>query len=138
MNTVHAPAIQFSIAISVSTDDLVQAIAAGMVGGAYGYAYWCDAVRVLNHPDLSDVQIAHHVLSGGTARFFETEGEGGKRTGHNLTREKLLVGFGRWVVEFQSARGSYDPKTGITEFDIDSPASDAIIQFALFGEQRYG
>lgn len=137
-NTVHAAAIQFPITLNVPTDDLVAAVAAGMIGGPHGYAYWCDTVRVANQPDLSGEQIGHHVLGGGMATVFETDGEGGKRTPRSLSRAKLLAGFGRWVVEFQSGKGTYDPTTGMTAFEIDAPASDAIVQFALFGEQRYG
>lgn len=145
-NTVHAAAIQFSIPINVSTDNLVDAVAAGMIGGPHGYAYWCHDVLVRNQPDLSGEQIAHHVLAGGTATVRElVEGDDApgrefdvKAERHTLTRAKLLTGFGRWVVEFQSGQGTYDAATGMTTFEIDAPASDAIMQFALFGEQKYG
>ena len=137
MTTVHAATMQLSIPLTVSTETLVAAVAAGMIGGPYGYAYWCSEVKVRNHPDLSGERIAQRVLSGGSATFTETEGDNGEENvRHTLTRSKLLTGFGRWVVEF-GVGGSHDAQSGVTDFEIDGPASDAIIQFAIFGEQKY-
>lgn len=142
--------VEVNVPLRLALADLEGAIAYGMIGGPHGYAYWCDGVEFkagdkraipTRATECRDEWLAKNVLAGGTVTVIENEDEwnadrrGMKR--HTLTREKLLVGFGRWVAEF-GPKGQYDEATGITHFDVDAPASDAIMQFAVLGKQVYG
>lgn len=127
----------------VDNDTLVSAIRSGMIGGPMGYAYWCDSPRIGRRATdfvdgkYEDENIARNVLAGGTAFFREFDEATGKSVKtHTLTRWKLVHGVARWAIE-HGAKGQMNDD-GAYEFEIDAPASDAILQFALFGEQKYG
>lgn len=134
-----------TIALKLDLDDLIAAVIAGMVDGPHGYGYWCTEIDVLPNDTTVIARgagyraewIARNVLAGGTATCTECDDTTGELTPHTLTREKLVAGFGRWIAE-SNVMGVYDKETGITRFEVDAPASDAILQYALFGEQRYG
>lgn len=131
-------AIEQSFTLRVAEDSFVSAIAAGMIRGPHGYGYWCEQVVVLGKNkkavDMTDEEIARHILGGGSA-FFCCYEDDGRKWREELTREKLMTGFGIYLGD--GATSTRDEDSGVVEFDIDAPTSDRIMQFALFGKQVY-
>ena len=136
-------AVAISFAFTVSEETLASALTSVMIGGPHGYAYWFSGVRRkriaagAKFSEYDAENIALNVLAGGSACVTEYDESTGDRTPHTLTRKKLLAGFAQWVVEW-GVRGERASKDAPYEFDIDAPASDAILQFAIFGEEKYG
>ena len=139
MNATAEKVIDVQITMKVSEDTLVSAFASGNISGPFGYAYWCDGVRLAGSRNDGDAErVAKSLLNGADVKVIEIEVERtGKRIAHTLTREAFLRGFGRWAIESNRA-GNTDEATGVTDFDIDAPASDMILQYAVFNEQKYG
>lgn len=126
--------IEMTISLRVDEADLISAVESGCISGPHGYMYWCSNVDLpLSHTDDDVETMVRRLLDGGVTHLEVLEEEG--LVQHALTRDKLLAGFGRWAVE-QGNRTSTE--NGVTSFEIDAPASDMIMQFALFGEQKYG
>lgn len=130
--------IEQTFTLKIDEDSFIQAVAAGMIRGPYGYGYWCEQVVVLDDmkraKDLTDEEIARHILGGGSA-FFCCYEDDGRKWREELTREKLMTGFGLYLGD--GATSTRDEATGVVEFEIDAPTSDRIMQFALFGKQVY-
>ncbi len=155
--------IDIPIVVKVTKRQLESVMISAIEGGVYGIGSWSpeQALRGTKfpHPDgllpgvvYSGVDllvtewnrndevynsfICRNVIEGGTLGFLEDVGDG--PVWHTLTRERLLKGFGRWVPEMnKSGTISFDEETGVTEFDIDGPTADVIIQLALFDAIRY-
>jgi len=84
-----------------------------------GISYWAGSAVIADGFPLGDYA-SEQISRGGKLRIYDAEG--GKS--YVLTRAKFLKGMGLF--------------TGDTEpTEIDDPAADTIIQFALFGEQVY-
>lgn len=122
-----------AVTVQVPRERLVAAIDAGNISGPHGYGYWCSDVLVGDvaegQGDLKvfpGVDMAKNVVAGGTAIVTESCDDDAEDTKHVLTRDKLLAGYALYLADYRS----HD--------EIDAPTSDRIMQFALFGEQKYG
>lgn len=134
--------IVLPLTIKVDTDNLVQAITAGMISGPHGYGYWCEDVvmgrRFASAPkETYDNNVALNVINGGSA-IFKCFDDDGTRYEKTLSMTSLMKGLALWLATYHGAGGTYDPTTGVMELNIDAPSSDMIMQYALFGEQKYG
>lgn len=134
---------EIGFTIKVAESDIVNALAAGAVRGPHGYFYWCGGISQPKGPGArtNDIEgMARALLNGWTLRVIEQEEGRFRRTAtHELTLPKLIAGIGMWLATSGgNYSNSYNESTGVFDLDIDAPASDLILQFAIFGKQVYG
>jgi hypothetical protein len=113
-----------AVTVQVPRERLLDAITAGMIQGPHGYGYWCSSVNATGC--FTDQEIARHVLGGGTATVEEIADDAQDDIPHVLTKAKFLKGYALYLADHRN----HD--------EIDAPTSDRIMQFAIFGEQKYG
>jgi hypothetical protein len=141
--------------VKISQYTLASIILDAIEAGHSGIMYWCPKVR-LGQIAVEQYEGEHHheylgrnLTHGGTVVFFvpddedvvvdfDTDNVTQKGvTMHHLTRDKLLNGVAQAVKNGNiKLRGVEDD--GSADFDLDGPACDVILQYALFGEVVYG
>lgn len=152
-------AVEIPVTVKVGRDVLEDLIVNAIEGGVHGIYGWSPKQRLRIpsegfEPPVDGVvvdrqpgehwheYIARNVVAGGTLTIYENAQDNRDEEAyvpHHLTREKLLAGFAAWIAGWsQQVERDFDAETGLTEFDIDAPAADVIIQLALFGEVVYG
>ena len=124
--TRHSISVVFNFALS--DEDIDDIMSAALDGGI---TYWCGKAEVVGEylGEYASEQISH----GGTLRLYEIEEA---EDVYDLTLDKFLMGLRMWIEKeraFQLTRaGRLDVR------QIDAPAADAIIQYALFCDIVYG
>lgn len=145
-SAVSTPSTHFNVPIAIETQSLVDAVTAGMITGPHGYGYWCERVEVRDEDrvaeqrfrgPLNDEELAENVLAGGTITVWELDEQTLKRTPHTLDLAKLVAGFLAAIVTL-GARRNAQITNGVWSVDVDAAFSDVVLQYALFGEERYG
>lgn len=115
--------------IFVTIEDIDDIMTSALEGGI---TYWADDAEVNEDKRVSDW--AHEQIArGGMLLIHDSYDD---KT-HELTLEKFLTGFKRWV---ELGLDHWNAITGGTVdcCHIDGPCADNIIQLALFGEVIYG
>lgn len=96
-----------------------------------GITYWCGKAEVLEDEYYGDYA-SEQISRGGSLRLYDAEN--GEE--YILTLEGFLHGF---KLALAAGFGSdWIKDKEVDTFNIDGPASDVIVQFAIFGEVLYG
>lgn len=96
--------------------------------------YWCDEATVVG--DYLGQYASDQISRGGKIMLHDFEEE----TDHCLDREKFMDGLKAWVWKPVGPDCLYqkDGELRIDPAEADAVVSDAIIQYALFGDVIYG
>ena len=125
------------IAISLNvlvTDEDIDDIMASVLDG--GITYWCNKVKV--EGEYLGEYASDQISKGGTLKIYDCEGE----AVYALTKNKFLEGLKKYLEDplykDTLCKAEHEKQFRIDVGRIDAPASDMIIQYALFGEVVYG
>lgn len=122
--------VNFNVLI---TDDDIDDIMVSVLEG--GINHWCAEAKVKGEylGEFASDQISR----GGTLLLYDANG----RKYEELTKEKFLEGLKRYlenpIYEGTVYPGTHEERLLVDCGMIDGPASDMIIQYALFGEVVY-
>lgn len=120
--------ITAAIPVILKAEDIDDIMMAALDGGI---TYWCREAEVVG--EYRGVLASEQISRGGTLRLHDAESS----DVWELTRDKFIEGFKRWLEE-----GFVD--TGvlvggqIDTSEIDAYRADSIVQLALFGELVFG
>ena len=91
-----------------------------------GINYWCDSVDINSNP--ANKEYASEVIAyGGELRLYEIDG-----SQFILVRNMILKGIDKAMTHF-----GYDSFDSFMD-NLDADLTDAIVQFAIFHELRFG
>jgi hypothetical protein len=129
------------VPITITAEDVESVIISAYEGGQFGIDYWCKDVHVENpkvsprkRPEAPSQWFARRLMDG-SALVLDEYDDDGDVAQVRLTLDKLLAAFALWAATTRDAL-TLDGK--LDALQLDGPASDWIIQQAVFGEQRYG
>lgn len=123
--------------VAVTEENVVDLMVTALEGGI---GYWCEldcSGPEWENPERNESiseRAAHILLGGGSLTLIDNEDD---EEVFELTLEKLLTGFTKWVEEGYDKEGVVDG----TELDMcncDADCADGIVQFALFDDIVYG
>lgn len=107
-----------------------------------GISYWCRAVEIAENPRGEDYSA--HILNGGVLKLRVVEEDERKITWYKLDRDAISRGIQLWLKDFFTKNTiknvMYRDKDDAIRLDlaaIDTEMSDAIIQYAIFGEMLF-
>lgn len=115
--------------VRLTSEDIDDIMVGALEGGCN---YWCDEVKVVEDEYLGEFA-SEQISRGGSLIFHDSEDD----EEYTLDLEKFLTGF---ALACKQGRGDdwFDEEGGVDCCQIDAPAADTIIQFALFGDVVYG
>lgn len=123
--TKHAISVVFNFV--VSDEDIDDIMSAALDGGI---TYWCGKAEVVG--EYLGEYASEQISRGGTLRLYDIEEP---KAVYELTLEKFLVGLRLWI---ENERAFELTKAGRLDVgQIDAPAADSIIQYALFNDIVY-
>ena len=96
-----------------------------------GINYWCRKAEVVDD-DYYGEYASEQVSRGGSLRLYDRE----EKKTYILTLEKLLNGIKLYLEDYYDSYCIVDGK--IETSMVDAPASDCMVQYAVFGELVYG
>ena len=123
--------IDITLRVTLTAEDIDDIMCAALEGGI---TYWCYRAEVVNA--FLGEYASEQISRGGTIKLYvdpDFLDEGEPRT-YELTLKNFLYGVNRYVKEIYPGivdQGKLDVG------NIDAPAADAIIQYAIFDEIVY-
>ena len=125
-DTKHSLTVAFNFV--VSGEDIDDIMSAAMDGGI---TYWCGRAEVVG--DYRGEYASEQISRGGTLKLYDIEEP---KTVYELTLEKFLTGLRLWIENERAFSLTAGGRLDIGQ--IDAPAADTIIQYALFNDIVYG
>ena len=111
----------------VSDEDIDDIMSAALDGGI---TYWCGKAEVVG--EYRGEYASEQISRGGSLKLYDIE----DGTVSELTLDKFLTGIRLWI---ENERAFELTDTGRLDVcNIDAPAADAIIQYAVFNDVIFG
>lgn len=117
-----------AIPVVLKPEDIDDIMVTALEGGI---TYWCGKAEVVG--GYLGKYASEQISRGGTLRLHDAESS----DVWDLTRDKFIEGFKRWLEDGSSETGVLIGDEVDTSA-IDAECADAIVQFALFGEVTFG
>ena len=124
--TKHGLTVAFNFV--VSGEDIDDIMSAALDGGI---TYWCGRAEVVG--EYRGEYASEQISRGGTLKLYDIEEP---KTVYELTLEKFLTGLRLWIENERAFALTKGGKLYVGQ--IDAPAADTIIQYALFSDIVYG
>ena len=124
--TKHGLTVAFNFV--VSGEDIDDIMSAALDGGI---TYWCGRAEVVG--EYRGEYASEQISRGGTLKLYDIEEP---KTVYELTLEKFLTGLRLWIENERAFALTKGGKLDVGQ--IDAPAADTIIQYALFSDIVYG
>ena len=125
-DTKHSLTVAFNFV--VSGEDIDDIMSAALDGGI---TYWCGRAEVVG--EYRGEYASEQISRGGTLRLYDIEEP---KTVYELTLEKFLTGLRLWIENERAFTLTEGVRLDVGQ--IDAPAADTIIQYALFSDIVYG
>lgn len=117
-----------AIPVVLKSEDIDDIMCTAIEGGI---TYWCDRAEVVG--ERLGKYASEQISRGGALRLHDAESS----DVWELTRDKLIEGFKRWL-EYDSGETGVLAGSEVDTSAIDAECADVIVQFALFGEVVFG
>ena len=125
-DTKHGLTVAFNFV--VSGEDIDDIMSAALDGGV---TYWCGRAEVVG--EYRGEYASEQISRGGTLKLYDIEEP---KTVYELTLEKFLTGLRLWIENERAFTLTEGGRLDVGQ--IDAPAADTIIQYALFSDVVYG
>ena len=126
-NKVTKHAVSAVINFVVSDEDIDDIMSAALDGGI---TYWCGRAEVVG--EYLGEYASEQISRGGTLKLYDIE----DGTVSELTLDKFLNGLRLWIENERAFELTDAGRLDVGQ--IDAPAADTIIQYALFNDVIFG